>query len=91
MAIYIDLYVEPWSQNMGMGILQDALDIAGISIVQDAQVIDWTPSRVRIELVCESKMETLYYTWDHILKYIHKMYAGSVSHIDMDDSERAVS
>jgi hypothetical protein len=91
MAIYIDLDVQPWSQGMGMGILRDALDIAGISIDQDAQVIDWTPLKVKIELVSEGKMERFYYTWEHIQKYISKMYAGSVSRIDMDDSERAVS
>jgi hypothetical protein len=88
MAIYIKVSLTDYAGNDPVSILSDGLEIAGIE-THDFQVIANDYRECVIELMCESKMMDFYMTWDHIARYLKKMYRRDIAELDMDDMERA--
>jgi hypothetical protein len=88
MAIYIKVCLTEYAGNDPVSILSDGLEIAGIAN-QDFQVVANDYQRCVIELVCEQKVMNFYMAWNHIAKYLKKMYRYDIADLDMDDTERA--
>lgn len=90
MAIYIDLKLKYWSWSKvdALGMLKDALDIIDINIDHDTQILEQSARHAKIEIINEDKMVGIYYMWDHIEKYMRKMYGSSIERVSWDDTER---
>lgn len=88
MAIYIKVSLTDYAGNDPVTILSDGLEIAGIEH-KDFQVLANNYRKCVIELMCEKKMMNFYMTWDHIARYLRKMYRYDIANLDMDDTERA--
>ena len=93
MAVYIELALFSWNMSSPREVynmLQDGLDIACIDLRKDAQIIEQTQSKLKVELCCEHKISMFYQVWEHIAKYLAKRYCTTIEKVSMDDTERAV-